>query len=106
MSPASMAPKPLHLQETARGVLLRVKVVPGASRTRICGTLGGALKAAVAAPPERGKANEALVKLLAKALGLPASDIFVEQGHSSPHKTVRIHGLAAQEISLRLGFSD
>ena len=50
-----------------------MKVVPGASRTRLAGQLGDALKVAVAAPPEAGKANAALIELLAQVFAVEAS---------------------------------
>ena len=53
----------VELVERAGGVELSVKVVPGASRTKVAGVWGVALRIAVAAPPEAGKANAAVVKL-------------------------------------------
>jgi uncharacterized protein YggU (UPF0235/DUF167 family) len=79
-----------------------VKVVPGASRDRLMGELGGALKVAVSAPPEGGKANAAVVALLAGALGVPAGSVTILRGHTSPRKEVAVAGLAAEEISARL----
>ena len=72
-------------------VLLPVKVVPKASRDRIVGELDGALKVAVAAPPEKGAANRAVCRLIAKALGLRVQQVSVETGHGSPRKTLRLH---------------
>ena len=71
-------------------VLVPVKVVPGASRTRIVGEWDGRLKVAVAAAPEGGKANDALTALLAGQLGLRPRSVIVVNGHASPVKTVRI----------------
>ena len=56
-----------------RTARLRVKVVPGSSRDGIVGRLGDALKIKVTAPPKKGKANEAVVELLAAAVGGTAS---------------------------------
>lgn len=75
------------------GVLVRVKVVPGASRSRIAGLLGDRLKIQVSAPPEDGKANAALCQVLAEALQLNSRQVNVVEGHTRPHKTVRIEGL-------------
>lgn len=72
---------------------LKVKVVPGSSRNQIVGWLGDALKIKVTAPPENGRANEAVVSLLAERLGLAADAIAVASGHSSPSKVIAIHGL-------------
>lgn len=71
-------------------VLVPVKAVPGASRTRIVGELDGRLKVAVAAPPEKGKANKAIVALLADAVGVSRRSVEVVAGHSNPLKTIRI----------------
>jgi uncharacterized protein len=70
-----------------------VKVVPGASRSEIVGPLGRRLKVRVAAPPEAGKANRALVALLREWLGV--RDLEVVAGRSSPEKTIRVIGLVA-----------
>jgi len=69
---------------------LNIKVVPGASRDQIVGWLGDALKIKVTAPPEKGKANEAVVTLLAKTLGVRRDTIEIVSGHGSPAKTVNI----------------
>ncbi len=71
-------------------VLLPVKVVPGASRTRLMGEWDGRAKIAVAAPPEKGKANQAVEKFIAGLLGLKQSDVSVCAGHTSFIKTIRI----------------
>jgi uncharacterized protein len=76
-------------------VLLRVKVVPGASRSKIAGLLGDRVKIAVAAAPEAGKANEALCELLAKTLSLPRRNVTVVHGHTQPRKTLLIQGVDA-----------
>lgn len=80
------------------GVLLPVKIVPGASRTRYGGELDGRAKFAVAAPPEKGKANAALIAFLAKRLGLRRQDITIRQGATSPAKTLHIAGISADEL--------
>ena len=67
--------------------VLRVKAVPGARRDEIVGLLGDRIKVRVAAPPEDGKANAAIVSLLAKALGLVERDLELVQGTSNPMKT-------------------
>lgn len=73
-------------------VLILVKAVPGASRTEIVGEWDGRLKIAVAAPPERGKANQAISKLLAEWFGVRRRDVAVVKGHTTPLKTIRIEG--------------
>ncbi len=95
----------LELRETDAGVLMRVKVVPGASRTRVAGVLEGALKITVTAAPEKGRANTAVIKHLAKLLKIPARSISVEKGHSVPNKLLRVEGLKAGEVARLLGVS-
>jgi len=75
-----------------------VKDVPGSSRNQNVGWLGDALKVKVTAPPEKGKANEAVVELLASTLGINTKDIEVESGHSSPSKIVAIKGMDDEAI--------
>jgi uncharacterized protein (TIGR00251 family) len=77
---------------------LNVKVVPGSSRNQIVGWLGDALKIKVMAPPEKGQANEAVIELLASALGISSKDIEIESGHSSLSKIVAITGIDDEAI--------
>ncbi len=77
---------------------ITVKVVPGSSRNQIVGWLGDALKIKVMAPPEKGKANEAVINLLAEALGVSSDDIEVVSGHSSPPKIVAINSMDDEAI--------
>jgi uncharacterized protein len=79
-----------------------VTVSPGASRNELAGRHGEGWKARVAAPPERGRANEALLDLLAEALGLPCSRLAVVGGGTSRRKVVEVEGLDLDEISRRL----
>jgi uncharacterized protein (TIGR00251 family) len=81
---------------------LNVKVVPGSSRDQIVGWLGDALKIKVSAPPEKGKANAAVVELLAAALGVGTDDITVVSGHSSPSKVIAITGIDDEAIKTTL----
>ena len=80
----------LELTPVAGGTRLRVRVKPGARKTAIGGAHGGALKVSVATAAERGKANRAVVALLAEALGLPASAVTIVAGKTSQDKIVEI----------------
>ena|SRR6185369_18017997 len=84
------------------GAELRVKVVPGSSRDRIAGILGDALKIQVSAAPERGRANVAVERLIAKSLGVAESAVAVTVGHSTPRKTIRIAGMNGASVIARL----
>lgn len=77
---------------TRQGVRLTVRVAPKASRSRVLGLVDGALKVAVAAPPEDGKANAELVATLADALGVARRDVVVASGAASRRKLVDIAG--------------
>jgi uncharacterized protein (TIGR00251 family) len=81
---------------------LSLKVVPGSSRDEIVGWLGDSLKVKVKAPPEKGRANEAVVALLAERLGIDASSIAVVSGHSSPAKVVAVDGM--DDDAIRVAF--
>jgi uncharacterized protein (TIGR00251 family) len=81
---------------------LKVKAVPGASRSEIVGRLGEALKVRVAAPPEGGKANREILELLAEKLGLPATGVTLVSGAASPAKVVALRGVTAEQAWARL----
>lgn len=83
---------------TATGVRFAVKVVPGASRDRIAGVLGDALKVQVAAPPEDGKANRRLCEVLAAALGVAVRDVAVASGQHMPRKIVEVRGRSPEDV--------
>jgi uncharacterized protein (TIGR00251 family) len=82
---------------------ISVTVSPGASRSELVGRHGGGWRARIAAPPERGRANNALCKLLAAALSVPHASVRVVAGHGARAKVVEIDGLEAAEIESRLG---
>jgi len=81
---------------------VQLRVSPGAVRSAVVGRHGAAWKVRVAAPPEDGKANDAVVRLLAETLALPARDVQIVSGRASRDKTVALAGLAPDEIERRL----
>jgi uncharacterized protein (TIGR00251 family) len=81
---------------------LKIKVVPGARRTEIVGRYDDGLKVRVAAPPEGGKANQALIEVLARELGVKNEAVRIVRGHASPHKVVEIDGLSPADALARL----
>lgn len=81
--------------EGGKGIMFGLKVIPGAKRTEIAGEYGDRLKVRVAAPPEGGRANAAVIRLIARKLGLRESDVRIIAGQSSPLKTVEIRGIWA-----------
>jgi uncharacterized protein (TIGR00251 family) len=82
---------------------ISVTVSPGARRSDLVGRHGDGWRARIAAPPERGRANEALCSLLADVLDIPRRSVSVVAGHSARVKVVEIDGLDAAEIDSRLG---
>lgn len=92
----------VHLQETSEGTWFKVRALPGASRDRIAGVLGDALKVAVSAAPARGKANKRILAVLASGLGLSPQDLEVLGGRTSRDKRVLVSGLSAGELRSRL----
>ncbi len=83
-------------------LVMEVKVVPNSSRTQVVGALGDALKIKVAQPPEGGKANEAVVEILAKTLGIAVSQVGILTGQGRARKVVRIVGVTEEEARERL----
>lgn len=73
--------------------ILSVHAQPGAGRSEVVGRYGDALKVRVAAPPENGRANEAIAKLLAERFGLAASAVQLTGGGSGRTKRFRIEGV-------------
>lgn len=71
-------------------VLIRCKVKPGARENAVSGVKADELHVRVRAAPEKGKANEAVVRLLADALGVPKSRVGVKTGAGSPRKLVSV----------------
>ncbi len=88
----------LKITDTDQGCRFAVKVVPGASRSRLVGTLGESLKIAVAAAPEKGAANRALLKLLAKSLDLRPAQIRILSGQTQARKQILVLGLDAVQL--------
>ena len=73
-------------------VRLHLKVIPKSSKDRVVGWVGDRLKVQVTAPPERGKANDAVVDVIAGALGVPRSRVRIVAGGTAPLKTVDVDG--------------
>ena len=94
---------PTFLRAEADGVLLSVKVQPRASANEIGEALGNELRVKVTAPPVEAAANEALIKLLAQQLHCPRNRVDIVRGHTSRHKVIKLHGLAADDVLSRLG---
>jgi uncharacterized protein (TIGR00251 family) len=84
------------------GATVRLAARPGAGRSAVLGEHGGALKLALAAPPEKGKANRELLRHLAEVLGVPRAAVDLLSGESARDKVVLIRGLTAEALSARV----
>jgi uncharacterized protein (TIGR00251 family) len=94
-----MQPKlPGFLRAQSDGVLLAVKLQPRASVNQIGKPLGNELQIKVMAAPVDSAANEALVRFLAETLDRPRSHVELLRGHTSRHKTIKLHGLSAEAV--------
>lgn len=93
---------PLFLTVQPDGVLLAIKLQPRASKNEIGQPLGAELRIKVSAPPVDSAANEALIRLLAETLDCPRNKVELLRGHTSHHKTVKIHGVTATPIMAKL----
>ena len=81
---------------------LLLRMSAGARRTEITGRHGAGWKVRVAAPPEGGRANEAVLSLLAERLDLPRRDVSIVSGHGAREKIVRLDGIAQADSERRL----
>jgi uncharacterized protein (TIGR00251 family) len=88
----------LSIRDAHGGAVVAVKVVPGASRDRIVGVLGDALKIATSAPAEKGKANAAVARILAEALGIDRRSVELTSGPASQRKGFLVRGVSAVEV--------
>lgn len=78
------------LRDTPKGMLLQVKATPKAARDEVVGVRNGALMVKVTAVPEKGKANAAVVALLAKQIGIPKSALELVSGETVRNKVFRL----------------
>jgi uncharacterized protein (TIGR00251 family) len=85
-----------------RGIRLRIRAVPGARREAILGFHGEALRVSVRAPADRGRANEALLDLLADRLGVGRRDLELLSGRSGRDKVLAVRGVDENTILRRI----
>ena len=79
-----------------------ITVSPGAARTELVGRHGDGWRARIAAQPERGRANRALVGLVAELAGVPRDRVAVVAGAGSRRKVLEVEGLDCDELDRRL----
>lgn len=93
-----MASDTLDLRPTPDGVILPVQAQAGARRNGIVGLHGGRLKVAVTQVAEKGKANAALVRVIAEELGLKPSQVVLASGKSAARKEFLVSGVAVEAL--------
>jgi uncharacterized protein (TIGR00251 family) len=102
MTKAARARPILGVEMAEPTTRLRLRVSPGATRTEMAGRHGDAWRVRVTAAPERGRANDAVIRLLAARLGVPRSALSVVSGQASRDKIVELRGLARADAERRL----
>ncbi len=92
----------IAVTEHAEGCILAVRAQPGARRAGVQGEQAGALKIAVTAPPEDGRANKALIEELRQFLGVKRSQVELLGGQTSRDKRFLIRGVTRAELEAKL----
>jgi uncharacterized protein (TIGR00251 family) len=92
----------IAVTDHAEGCVLAVRAQPGARRAGVQGEQNGALKVAVTAPPEDGRANAALVEVLREALKVKRSQVQLLSGQTGRDKRFLVRGLSRAELEARL----
>jgi uncharacterized protein len=92
----------IQIADHAEGCVVNVRAQPGARRNMIVGEQAGALKVAVTAPPDKGRANDAIVEVLAEALGLKRTQIELLSGATSRQKRMLVRGVTRQALEAKL----
>ena len=95
----------LTIQEAGGGVVFAAKIVPGSSRTAICGLFNDMLKIKVSATAEKGKANQCLIELLAKRLGVKKNAISIISGQTNPVKQIKVLGISTEMLLKKLNLN-
>lgn len=86
------------MNTTEPSALLEVSVQPRSAREGLSRTPEGTLRVRVSAPPVEGEANEAVLRVLSRSLGLRRSRLSLERGKTSRRKLIRVAGLKAEEL--------
>jgi len=95
----------LKVHDTDGGVVFKVKVVPGSSRTEMCGILDGMVKIKVTSPAEKGRANQALINFLAQLLNIKKNQVSIISGQTSRVKQIRVLSMSAETLLKKLGLN-
>jgi len=96
----------LNVQEFDNGVVFTARIIPGSSKTALCGLFDGMLKIKVAAPPQKGKANQCLVEFLARQLSVKKNAVRIVSGQTARIKRLHISGVSAETLSIKLNLNE
>jgi uncharacterized protein (TIGR00251 family) len=88
----------LDLEQNEHGVVLPVRAHAGSRQNAVLGIRAGALRVAVTAVPEKGKANQAIIALLSKTLGVSKSSIEIVSGETSPQKRLLVRSVELDQL--------
>jgi uncharacterized protein (TIGR00251 family) len=80
-------------------LVFNIKVAPGSSKTEVVGIYNGMLKVRLSAAPEKGKANQALIRLLSEKFNIPKAQITITAGLTSKIKRVSVENITSQTIN-------
>src|SRR6185369_16922090 len=105
VSPTIISRGMIELTKHRDGVVLPVRAQPGAAKNGLRGEQNGMLKVSVTQVAERGKANKAIIEVLAKSLALRRSQIELIAGEQQPQKRFLIRGISAADLSERIAAS-
>jgi len=92
----------IEIIQKDQGIILPVRAQPGAKRNCMVGEHGGALKVAVQAPPEDGKANDAILDLLRRSFGISKQQIELVSGHTSRDKKFLLTGITLEQLQAKI----
>jgi|SRR5436190_18556027 len=92
----------IELTDHPEGILIAVRAQPGARKAGVLGVQARALKLAVTAPPEDGRANAALVELLRDLLGLKRSQVELHSGATGRNKKLLVRGVSRAELAVMI----
>ncbi len=91
---------------SGESAVIAVRVLPRASRDGVAGTAGDSVRIRLTAPPVENRANEALVRFLADALGVPKGSVEIISGKGGRSKIVRVAGIERSDLFRRLGLEE
>jgi uncharacterized protein (TIGR00251 family) len=90
----------IEVKPHAEGATVAVRAQPGARKNAVLGEQAGALKVAVTAPPEDGRANDALVEVLKDWLGVRRSQVELVSGRTHRNKVFLVRGVTAEQLTV------